>query len=1209
MGKTREVKLVSEYLGRRPVFRSFRTLSEKQWAVEVPESMLDRLAGGTSAITTFDGDIMVREGYEDSAVHELLHAAGFMPDGIGEAWNEGITQAVAEEICREAGIEVRSTYRDAVGEVRRYLLPRMEMPTRQFAQQYAEAKKKGAFILGRVWPLYGHLFTKEDGFSGVEKSKAFLLEELHSQFAVSDHLRYLGDEAMKNPSRKNATTSKATFTGWTCVTGPEELVSYLVDHATEVAYTEFARNVEVKSVGIKGLRTDWAARFLHTSLPSGKDAWVLQFGGIEHLFVVDDVDTREEASRAIVLAYNEHEMPIVWEEDEAMVRALGGRALMDQRYEVMVRTNDHFDHEAYQWVMRTMAWLVPQGNVRATGLPLLQRDPLNWTKPVRRNPIPSAVGKLAVGDRLSSMIGEEMVYAYRWVPDYADDSVRPGDYVLLDPESGRPYGGPRGKRLTVRVPSGLLEYRQGDEYVYRGDVPKRAHASVDGLKRNPAPGPDENLLLPANQLAGVGKEKTTRIGSDVLLHKDQYGSHRFVLLGDNGEPVAALQVMRGESGQSFVANVYTTPAHRRKGHASRLLAVARKRLGKVEHAKHLSDDGAAWAAARNPSRKSSTDPVVLYHGTPKDFDKLTLKSGGVLWLTDNRAAAEQYVSGHAYAEQSGFLWTVTLKPGARIVDLSDLSIPVVREIYEGVSDARRSTFGPIASDQWPSFADFGLLEAKPWIVSRLKAARYDAVIVKDALQSTGIPHGSFALLRLSAVQSASREPIVIDRSESIGSIEERIAGGVKNNPARKRKTDDKRFGDEVQIVDYFLAGSPKAMEALGGDFADVDCVRCGSKITHVFMTEHGPMGGDCLATLTGDDSTRKAIRATIEKLKWSKISVDHYGGRLQKVVLEQRDAGHLKGECVISTVAYFFDSGRTSERYAHSAKGSVGLSAAVAGWAEENQLPLEVRGEVPGLQASARNPAGGTAKHGGSKRLFPARFDTARDFTGIHRLEADVLQEGKGYTARFSVGDKQVFEVKDLPSTKHVSEVIGNTVPREKWNPDAQILLDFWAGRLVVGSVFGEFPKPTPATDEKLRFDLSVAGGSTSGAAGGSLYEWLTALLEWRHKTAERLGERMSAQLPDVLQTRNMIRTVTYAVTQFDFWDRAARGASDLKDMADRLRVIEVPSHLKVSREALASIAQDLEEIAVKVAQAGAIESAEFQSRWQRCIGLKGGAQ
>ena len=235
------------------------------------------------------------------------------------------------------------------------------------------------------------------------------------------------------------------------------------------------------------------------------------------------------------------------------------------------------------------------------------------------------------------------------------------------------------------------------------------------------------------------------------------------------------------------------------------------------------------------------------------------------------------------------------------------------------------------------------------IVSRLKAARYDAVIVKDALQSTGIPHRSFALLRLSAVQSASREPIAIDLRESIGSIEERIAGGVKNNPACKRKTDDARFGD-VHVVDYFRAGSPKAVEALGGDFADVDCVRCGSKISHVFMTESGPMGGDCLATLTGDDSTRKAIRATIEKLKWSKLSVDHYGGRLQKVVLEQREAGHLRGECVISTVAYFFDSGKTSERYVHSAKGSVGLTAAVVGWAEENQLPVEARGPVQGME-------------------------------------------------------------------------------------------------------------------------------------------------------------------------------------------------------------------------------------------------------------------
>lgn len=89
----------------------------------------------------------------------------------------------------------------------------------------------------------------------------------------------------------------------------------------------------------------------------------------------------------------------------------------------------------------------------------------------------NAVGKLAVGDRLSDLIGQDNVYVYRWVPNYAGDEVRPGDYVLLDPEEGQHYGGPNGKRLIARVPAALLEYQQGNEYKFRGERSKRAYAT------------------------------------------------------------------------------------------------------------------------------------------------------------------------------------------------------------------------------------------------------------------------------------------------------------------------------------------------------------------------------------------------------------------------------------------------------------------------------------------------------------------------------------------------------------------------------------------------------------------------------------------------------------------------------------------------------------------------------------------------------------
>lgn len=88
-----------------------------------------------------------------------------------------------------------------------------------------------------------------------------------------------------------------------------------------------------------------------------------------------------------------------------------------------------------------------------------------------------AQGKLGPGELLSDLIGTESVYVYRWVPDYADDVIRPGDYILLDPDEGRHYGGRNGKRLTARVSSTLLEYQQGDEYIYIGERARRAGVS------------------------------------------------------------------------------------------------------------------------------------------------------------------------------------------------------------------------------------------------------------------------------------------------------------------------------------------------------------------------------------------------------------------------------------------------------------------------------------------------------------------------------------------------------------------------------------------------------------------------------------------------------------------------------------------------------------------------------------------------------------
>ena len=187
-------KLVAKYMGRVPSPRGLRYLTDKQWATEVPETESDRLMGGIAAITLPDGAILIREGYEDSAVHELLHVVGLMPDGISEALNEGVTQAVAEEICDKAGIQVRRTYAREVRFIRHYVLPLTGQSLREFAQDYAAASDKGALIAGRIWQRHGSHFNSVEDWGDPALIPAKLLRDLRSGLDYSIYLEYLVDE-------------------------------------------------------------------------------------------------------------------------------------------------------------------------------------------------------------------------------------------------------------------------------------------------------------------------------------------------------------------------------------------------------------------------------------------------------------------------------------------------------------------------------------------------------------------------------------------------------------------------------------------------------------------------------------------------------------------------------------------------------------------------------------------------------------------------------------------------------------------------------------------------------------------------------------------------------------------------------------------------------------------------------------------------------
>lgn len=103
----------------------------------------------------------------------------------------------------------------------------------------------------------------------------------------------MGSASLDNAYKKAlaaAAQKKAVFSGWTCLSGPSELVHFLVKHGKTVSYRTFAKNVDLKTANLdltqrRLLPTDWHVTFLRSKLPSGALAWVMQHSHIEHLFL------------------------------------------------------------------------------------------------------------------------------------------------------------------------------------------------------------------------------------------------------------------------------------------------------------------------------------------------------------------------------------------------------------------------------------------------------------------------------------------------------------------------------------------------------------------------------------------------------------------------------------------------------------------------------------------------------------------------------------------------------------------------------------------------------------------------------------------------------------------------------------------------------------------------------------------------------------
>jgi len=157
--------------------------------------------------------------------------------------------------------------------------------------------------------------------------------------------------------------------------------------------------------------------------------------------------------------------------------------------------------------------------------------------------------------------------------------------------------------------------------------------------------------------------------------------------------------------------------------------------------------------------------LVLYHGSQEQFSEPQLNNDGILWLAYNPENAIPYGKKY-WKPQHGHLWKVELESTAKILDLRDLKnqpseeeLELVRQIKKMVSDTRETNIGyAISDDRWAEWADFGLLEAYPWIRKRLMSHNVDGATVND--QQHIYKHPSVALFNLKAIKKTHQEPLV-----------------------------------------------------------------------------------------------------------------------------------------------------------------------------------------------------------------------------------------------------------------------------------------------------------------------------------------------------------------------------------------------------------------------------------------------------------------
>jgi GNAT superfamily N-acetyltransferase len=158
-----------------------------------------------------------------------------------------------------------------------------------------------------------------------------------------------------------------------------------------------------------------------------------------------------------------------------------------------------------------------------------------------------------------------------------------------------------------------------------------------------------------------------------------------------------------------------------------------------------------------------------------------------------------------------------------------------------------------------------------------------------------------------------------------------------------------QFADP-ELETFVVANTPEAFETLDPRVAEhPTCVVCGAPIKYVFLTNYGPMGGDCYATLSGSPETRSAYRKMFKLLdqvqRWGGAQWSLWGHQIMWMQIDvQKSFRQAQPLVWVRLHQYDPDSRREYDRNVGYIPEQPGVVEYFEGWAAEHGIQVVPKG-------------------------------------------------------------------------------------------------------------------------------------------------------------------------------------------------------------------------------------------------------------------------